>query len=60
MTLSHRGVGSSDDFHFKKTYQYFDNTFMSTGASGVLFGGRATSGWAAATAGALWENPDHR
>lgn len=38
------GVGSSDDFHFKKTYQYFDNTFMSTGASGVLFGGRAHIG----------------
>ncbi len=34
------GAGSSDDFHFKKTYQYYENTVLASGACAVLFGGR--------------------
>ena len=38
------GAGSSDDFHFKKTYQYYNNTVLSSGACGILFGGRVQVG----------------
>lgn len=34
------GAGSSDDFHFKKTHQYYNNTVLVSGACAVLFGGR--------------------
>lgn len=34
------GGASSDDFRFKKTEQYYNNTVLSSGACGVLFGGR--------------------
>ena len=33
------GAGSSDDFHFSKTYQYYNNTVMTQSAVGVLLGG---------------------
>lgn len=38
------GAGSSDDFHFQKTHQYYNNTALSSGACGVLFGGRMQVG----------------
>lgn len=38
------GAGSSDDFHFQKTYQYYNNTVLVSGACGVLFGGRMQVG----------------
>ncbi len=34
------GAGSSDDFHFKKTDQYYNNTLLASGACAVLLGGR--------------------
>jgi hypothetical protein len=34
------GAGSSDDFHFRRTYQYQNDKHLSSGAAGVLFGGR--------------------
>lgn len=33
------GAGSSDDFHFRKTYQFFGKTIMSHAATGCLVGG---------------------
>ncbi len=33
------GAGSIDDFHFKKTYQYFQDKPLSGSATGVLLGG---------------------
>ncbi len=38
------GAGSSDDFHFKKTHQYYNNTILASGACGILFGGRMQVG----------------
>ncbi len=34
------GAGSSDDFHFKKTFQYYNDAVLTSGACAVLFGGR--------------------
>ena len=34
------GAGSSDDFHFKKTFQYGQGEVMTTGAAGLLIGGQ--------------------
>lgn len=34
------GAGSSDDFHFRKTYQYFNDSILTSGACGILFSGR--------------------
>ncbi len=34
------GAGSSDDFHFKKTYQYYNDSILTSGACAILFGGR--------------------
>jgi len=33
------GAGSCDDFHFKKTYQYCQDMFLTNGACGLLIGG---------------------
>ena len=38
------GAGSSDDFHFKKTYQYFQDRVMSNSAVGLLIGDQARVG----------------
>lgn len=38
------GAGSSDNFQFKKTHQYFNNTVLTFGACGVLLGGRLQVG----------------
>ncbi len=38
------GAGSSDDFHFKKTYQYYNNTVLNAGACGAICGGRLQVG----------------
>ena len=37
-------VGSSDDFRFKRTYQYFKDTAMSDGAVSLVLGGRLQAG----------------
>lgn len=34
------GAGSSDDFHFHRTYQYQNEKILSAGAAGVILGGR--------------------
>ena len=34
------GAGSSDDFHFKKTFQYGPTEVMTSGAAGLLIGGQ--------------------
>lgn len=36
------GAGSSDDFHFKKTFQYGPEAVMTSGAAGLLIGGQIT------------------
>lgn len=38
------GAGSSDDFHFKKTYQYFQDKILSHSATGLLIGGHINIG----------------
>jgi len=38
------GAGSSDDFQFKRTYQYYNNSAMSNSACGLLIGGRVQIG----------------
>lgn len=38
------GAGSSDDFHFKKTFQYCQGEVMTTGAAGLLIGGHLNLG----------------
>lgn len=38
------GAGSSDDFHFKKTYQFFDDKIMTNAAVGLLLGGKLNIG----------------
>ena len=45
------GAGSTDDFHFQRTYQYQQNQYLSHSAVGVLLGGKpvlalsGTHGW---------------
>jgi len=38
------GAGSSDDFHFKKTYQFCQDKVMTNGAAGLLIGGNLSIG----------------
>ena len=38
------GAGSSDDFHFTKTYQYCQDKFLTKGTVGVLIGGQVHLG----------------
>lgn len=38
------GAGSSDNFHFIKTHQYYNNTVLVSGACAVIFGGRVQVG----------------
>lgn len=39
------GAGSSDSFHYKKNYQYFQDKFMSSSACGFLIGGQVNIGF---------------
>lgn len=39
------GAGSSDDFHFKKSYQYFQDKTMEGSVVGLLLGGQAKVGY---------------
>ena len=38
------GAGSSDDFRFQKTYQYYQKNVLTKGATGFLIGGQLTLG----------------
>lgn len=38
------GAGSSDDFHFKKSYQFHNNMGLSNSATGVVIGGHVSVG----------------
>jgi len=38
------GAGSSDDFHFQKTYQYYQEEVLTQGATGFVIGGQLTLG----------------
>lgn len=39
------GCGSSDDFHYKKTYQYYQEKVMTDSVCGFLIGGKVTLGF---------------
>lgn len=38
------GAGSSDDFHFKKSYQFFKNRVLTNAATGFIIGGHTAVG----------------
>ena len=39
------GAGSSDDFHFRRTFQYFQDKYLSNAAVGLLLGGQIKVGY---------------
>jgi hypothetical protein len=43
-SIAMMGAGSSDDFQFKRTYQYYNESVMSNAACAILFGGRVQIG----------------